>query len=275
MVSIVYPSATMAQSRPSAGLKRDSSHLSSPSSSDSYLANQAKRLKVAFDDKIDIRTFVEESAKPQDLVREEVRSAIECHLRPGESRNEEPYEQLRTVLVRAAVSKDHGIVGTAPGDVPDNALLKQYIAALLGRVNDLKGCGSLVHAILDINWFGRDETVVALYVRFLGALTSAMPGFLKPAMEKMVCHFTYLPSSLGRGFSNEANASQRQMIGRLHNALRYLLRLIPSAVSSLVEVMRHEFPNHRMTKQRHYLSYIRNLFRITEYAPELSPRFWL
>lgn len=60
-----------------------------------------------------------------------------------------------------------------------------------------------------------------------------------------------------------------QILTRLHNALRYILRLIPSASGSLAEVLAADYPNFRMTQQRAYLSYIRNLFRIPQYAPEL------
>ena len=271
MVSIVYPAVAMAQQR---GLKRDSSHLSSPSSSDS-LASQTKRLKVAFDDKIDVKILDDwaGAAKPQELVREEVRLAIEGHLRPGSSKDDTAYDQLRTFLLGAAVDRVQGTGGyhhdSFQEEGPSAALLKQYFVALLGRVNDLKGCGTLIHAALDINWFGRDEAFVGLYVRFLGALASAIPGFLEPVMDRIVRHFSYLPASLGR-VGGQPVAPPHQMLARLHNTLRYLIRLIPSAVGSLSEVLTGAYPNHRTTRQRHYLAFIRNLFRVTEYAPELK-----
>jgi len=261
----------MAQQR---GLKRNSSHLSSPSSSDS-LASQTKRLKVAFDDKIHVKIMEDSwtADKPPELVREEVRLAIEGHLRPGAAKDDTAYDQLRTFLLGAAASKDQGAGSyhhdSFQEDGPSAGLLKQYFIALLGRVNDLKGCGTLIHAALDVNWFGRDEAFVGLYVRFLGALASAIPGFLEPVIERIVRHFSYLPGSLGR-VRGQPVVPPRQMIARLHNTLRYLMRLIPAAVGSLSEVLRSAYPNHRTTRQRHYLAFIRNLFRVTEYAPELK-----
>lgn len=57
---------------------------------------------------------------------------------------------------------------------------------------------------------------------------------------------------------------------RLHNALRYLLRLIPSASSALSESLRGAFPNHHTASRQSYVGFVKNLLRITEYTPELK-----
>lgn len=271
MVSLVYPPASMPlpPTRPAAGLKRDSSHLSSPSSHDSVLASQNKRLKVAFDESIDMRIIDDWNSKPLDLVREEVRAALDGHLRPGENKDDTAYEQVCMLFAHAVVNKTEADRAVHRGEKPSNVLLKKYIIALLGRVSELKGCGRLVFTILDINWFGRDDTFVALYVRFLGALGSAMPGFLKAIMERVVRHFTELPSSFGR-LAGEPIVGKHQMLGRLHNVLRYLVRLIPSGSAALGEVFRILFPNHRTTPHRQYLAYVKNMFQSLDYAPELN-----
>ena len=59
------------------------------------------------------------------------------------------------------------------------------------------------------------------------------------------------------------------MLATLHSALRYLLQLIPSASDVLLGAIKAQFPNHRTTDFKDYMSYIRNLFTMTGYAPEL------
>jgi RNA polymerase I-specific transcription initiation factor RRN3 len=60
------------------------------------------------------------------------------------------------------------------------------------------------------------------------------------------------------------------MLTRLHNALRYLLRLIPSANSGLAEALRSQFPNHKTASRRAYLAFVKNSLKTIEYAPELK-----
>lgn len=60
------------------------------------------------------------------------------------------------------------------------------------------------------------------------------------------------------------------MMSRLHNALRYLLRLIPSASSGLAESLRGAFPNHHTATKQSYLGFVKNTLSIIEYTPELK-----
>lgn len=185
MVSLVQ-APSMPPTLPQKSLKRDASHLSSPAPEPS----QNKKLRVAFDDKVDVRIMDDWTTKPLDLIKDEVRSAIEGHVRPGPDKDDGAYEQLRIIFIGAQPSRSHndGPV-SSNGEAPSTALLKKYLIALSGRVNDLKACGKLVHAVLDINWLGRDDAFVALFVRFLGTLGSAVPGFLRTVLDRIVGHF--------------------------------------------------------------------------------------
>lgn len=178
---------------PQKSLKRDNSHLSSPSTAESLSSSQTKRLKVAFDDNVDVRIMDDWSSKPLDLVREEVRSALESHTRAGDEKDDSGYETLRMVFISAGSSRGHDEdARESDGSVldrPSSALLKKYLIALTGRVSELKSCGKLVMAVLDLNWIGRDDTFVALFARFLGALGSAVPGFLRAILDRLVRHF--------------------------------------------------------------------------------------
>jgi RNA polymerase I-specific transcription initiation factor RRN3 len=199
MVSLIQ-APIMPPSLPQKSLKRDASHLSSPPPTDSAnnsssannnsSSSQNKRLRVAFDDKVDVRIMDDWTAKPLDLVKDEVRSALEGHLRSGAEKDDSAYEQLRMVFVSAQSNdSSNAAVSSYNSEAPSTALLKKYLVALSGRVSELKACGKLVHAVLDVNWLGRDDGFVALYVRFLGTLGSAVPGFLRTLLDRLVGHF--------------------------------------------------------------------------------------
>lgn len=193
MVSLLYSTASMPPATPPPSsrpkhLKRDSSHLTMPVGD----MSPSKRMRVAFNDDIDVRILDEWTPKPQDLVQEEVRAAVEGHLRHSAGSDDTAYEQLRMLFASAAVGEQQNNGGEVSHDDPDRpsgALLKQYLVALLRRIGDLKGCSTLVYAVLDVNWFGREDKFVTLYIKFLGALGSVIPGFLKHIMEKTVRHF--------------------------------------------------------------------------------------
>ena len=184
MVSLVQ-APSMPPTRPQKSLKRDASHLSSPAPESS----QSKKLRVAFDDRVDVRIMDDWTAKPLDLVKDEVRSALEGHLRNGADKDDGAYEQLRMIFLSAQPSRSHDGPVSSHTEAPSTATLKKYLVALSGRVSDLKACGKLVHAVLDVNWLGRDDAFVALYVRFLGTLGSAVPGFLRTVLDRVVGHF--------------------------------------------------------------------------------------
>jgi RNA polymerase I-specific transcription initiation factor RRN3 len=65
------------------------------------------------------------------------------------------------------------------------------------------------------------------------------------------------------------DVNRDQLSSRIHTALKYLLRLIPSASSTLSPVLAAKFPYSEESK-RLQITYIQNLIRLSEYAPELK-----
>jgi RNA polymerase I-specific transcription initiation factor RRN3 len=63
--------------------------------------------------------------------------------------------------------------------------------------------------------------------------------------------------------------NREQLSSRVHVALKYFLRLIPSASSILSTILSSKFPSSDESKKVH-VAYIENLVRLTEYAPELK-----
>ena len=69
--------------------------------------------------------------------------------------------------------------------------------------------------------------------------------------------------------SDSPVVKREQLLARVHSAMKYVLRLIPSASSTLSPILSSKFPYSDETRKVH-MTYIENLIRLTEYAPELK-----
>ncbi|KAI9811368.1 MAG: hypothetical protein M1827_005528 [Pycnora praestabilis] len=215
----------------------------------------SKRPKVAFDAAVDVR-IVDEWEKNLETIREEVRRAIEKRGRGDSSE----YDRLKEVF------------STSPtdNDAPSPTSMRYYTLALLGNVSMLnKSCSGVVHAILKSEWLGREETYVALYIRFLGNLVSVQAGYIRLVLKMLITALSNVSSSSGRLPRNPI-IRVPEMYGRVHTALKYLLQLIPSASGVLSPILSETFPSSYDTRKAH-IDYVRNLLRLTDYAPELKP----
>ncbi len=132
----------------------------------------SKRPKVDFDPDVNVR-IVEEWQKGPEIIREEVRRALKRHT----SELDSGYEQIKEVFS----------TGPREDDAPSSSILRNYVSALIGSVSLLgKPCAELVHLVLDSHWLGRDDAFVALFVRFLGNLASAQPGYTGAVLKMLV-----------------------------------------------------------------------------------------
>lgn len=154
---------------PRGSLKRSRDGDQTPSS-------PTKRHKVAFDPEPEIRYFKERNEKGYDLVREEVRRAIQLHL----SGDSTAYDELKS-LITCKPDAD---------DAPSSALLQKYFYALIGNVSLLhKGCSGLVNATTKCEWLLRDDNFVNIYQRYLGSLISAHSGYSSNVLRRLVENF--------------------------------------------------------------------------------------
>ncbi len=139
-------------------------------------SSQSKRQKVAFDPQVEVRVLRDWNDKPLELVRHEVRQAIENRIAGDSGR----YDQLKQTLTTPVTADD----------APSTALLHKYVVALMGNVSSLgKTCGGLVHAVLQVQWEGRDDGFVGMYVRLLGAIASAHGGHVGSVLRMLVGKF--------------------------------------------------------------------------------------
>lgn len=250
------PPPTPRLKRPTLGLKRDSSHFDTDE--ETQLSLSTKKLKVEFDPNVEIRIVEDWSEKSFDLVKEEVRLSVDRHLAPTEKRDDTQYTKLLQALGQDAT--DSGALS--------GGLLKKYLLAIEGKISKIGGCGKLATAAMNLSWLGRDDVFVGLFIRFLTSLATSHARFIPSIMQKLVSHFARLPASLGR-IPGEIPVSRAAMFTRLHNAIKTLLRQVPSGTTALAHALKSEFPNELATTKS-YLQYQRHLLRTAEYAPELK-----
>ncbi|KZF26023.1 RNA polymerase I-specific transcription initiation factor RRN3 [Xylona heveae TC161] len=219
--------------------------------------NPIKRSKVAFDPDVEVRVLGAEWEKGLELVREEVRRALERHA-VGDSSE---YDRVKEIFTTARLS--------AGDDAPSPTTVKNYTIALLGNVSHLnRTCSGLVHAALGCDWLGRDESYLAIYVRFLGNLASAHGSYVRPILAMLVDSLGHVSPRSG-SLPGYPVVRKPQLYTRAHMVLKYLLRLIPSASGALSPILSAAFPHSSDSKVAH-VNYVRNLLRLIGYTPELQ-----
>jgi len=267
------------RTREDAGLDLDDPSMSVPPS-------PTKRARtVTFNPLVQEQLFSSSPNSPADFDRDleatriEVRHAIEEHVRGG---SDEGYDGLKEVFARQT---RRGAGGVKEWSEDEN--MRTHIIALTSCVSLLgKSCAGLVKAVLECEWVGRDEAFVKAFVHFLGNLASAQGVYVSSVLSMLVDKFTgsrflskYVVKSqmlmvdtvrISSGRLRDCPIVNRdQLASRVHMALRYLLRLIPSASSTVAPILATKFPYSDDTKKVH-IAYINNLIRLIDYAPELK-----
>ncbi|PBP26872.1 RNA polymerase I-specific transcription initiation factor-like protein rrn3 [Diplocarpon rosae] len=220
-----------------------------------------KRARVTFNPTVEEKVMEVYQAKGRSLdsIRAEVRRSIEAHTR--DQGNNEGYDKIREMFAPRRGEDDEG--------EGSNVDLKNYLVALTSYTSLLnKRCNGLVKALLLCDWMGRDEAFVKSYVHFLGSLASAQGIYVGMVLGMLVGHFQGVRISSGR-LAGCPDVNREQLTARIHLALKYLLRLIPSASGTLPPVLSAKFPVADDSKKVH-VTYIENLIRLVEYAPELK-----
>ncbi|RDW85048.1 hypothetical protein BP6252_02638 [Coleophoma cylindrospora] len=215
----------------------------------------SKRARVTFNPHVEEKVM---QGRSVEQIKAEVRRAIDGHTK-GDS---EEYDILKEVFS----SQQRGQDTTRE---TGNEEIRKYVHALTNYVSLLgKSCSGLVKAVLDCDWLGRDESFLKAYVQFLGSLASAQGTYVPLVLSKLVDFFPGVRMSSGR-LPGYPDVSRVQLTQRVHYAMKYVLRLIPSASATLSPILDRQFPFADETKKAH-ISYIENLVRVIEYAPELK-----
>jgi RNA polymerase I-specific transcription initiation factor RRN3 len=149
----------------------------------------------------------------------------------------------------------------------------RWFAALRTRVSLLHDANDaraqpLAKALFAFNWFvgaqPEGEACCESYAELLCSLVSANGTYLPLALRALVRPLSAAPPDL----REEDVAKVHEM---LHATLSRLLRLVPAATTSLGAAIRECFPHRRVDALQQKL-YVKNLLRISEYAPSLRDR---
>ncbi|OQE28323.1 hypothetical protein PENSTE_c003G10129 [Penicillium steckii] len=197
------------------------------------------------------------------VIREEVRKAIHRHVVMGEN---EAYDKVKEIFTADPKKADDPMYSY---ELPTHTNLRNHLMGLLSHVASLdRNCSSLVTAILNSEWLGRDDSYVKLYTRFLGNLAAAQGTYLSFVLKMLVSKLSGIPRGTGRlpGYSP---VSIPVIFNRIHKALRHVMRLIPAGSGALSPILSQQFP-FDTDSAKSYICYAQNLIRIVSYAPELQ-----
>ncbi|KAJ5103893.1 hypothetical protein N7532_004422 [Penicillium argentinense] len=250
----------------SAGTKRkmeeaDLDIPSSPPAPDaSNDAHSKKRPRVTFAETIQSHTIPGIEKSDIVVTREEVRKAIHRHVSAGD---DEAYDRIIHVFTADPKKADENSY-----DLPTPTQLKHHLMAMTAHVASLdRNCSSLVLAILESEWLGRDMFYVKLFIRFLGNLTAAQGSYIPVVFKMLVTKLAKIPRGSGQ-LVNYHRVSLDEMFSRIHMALRHIVRLLPAGSGTLSRILSQQFPTYSDASICN--SYARNLIQIIGYSPELQ-----
>ena len=235
-------------------LKRKQTEPSSSPVAEKTGPGQAKRRRVTFDPEVDVRILCDPNEKSLELVGEEVRRAIEKHA-AGEKA---AYDGLKALFKEAPTS----------ATAPLSRLLQKYVIALTDNTPLLDAnCKGLVHAVIDCSWIARNDDFLRSFQIFLRRLLSVQSGYMSTVLQMLVDMFLDAPSPNARQ-QDDPPIQRVHVQARVHQTLKSILRYSPMASSFLAPVISSTFPFSNDSAKAH-VEYIRNIFTVTEYAPEI------
>ncbi|GAA5846646.1 hypothetical protein JCM5353_000745 [Sporobolomyces roseus] len=176
--------------------------------------------------------------------------------------------QFRALLPSSA-SLPSTSTSTQPSTTPLSQL-RTWLDALTSVVSKLdQSHEPLVETILAVPWATTEESFVAAYMRFIGALVSARTEWLKAVLDKCVKGFKYRSPYTLASPAALPHLTRRLIYSRIHSLLRLLLSLIPTLSPSLSPLLALHFPSKREVRAAQ-ICYIDNLLSLTEYCSALA-----
>ncbi|GAA5884869.1 hypothetical protein JCM6882_007131 [Rhodosporidiobolus microsporus] len=182
--------------------------------------------------------------------------------------------QFRSLLPSASAlpstSASTASTSASSSTSPPLAQLRSWLDALTAVVSKLdQSHAPLVETILAVPWATTEESFVAAYTRFVGALVSARTEWLKVVLEKCVKGFKYRSPYTQASPHAMPKLTRRLIYTRIHSLLRLLLSLVPTLSPSLSPLLALHFPSKREPRAAQ-ICYIDNLLLLTEYCSALS-----
>ncbi|KAI9700466.1 MAG: hypothetical protein M1820_006765 [Bogoriella megaspora] len=226
--------------------------------SDAEFEDPSKRLRVTFNEEIDVRVFdKDDDSKPYEFILDEVTRGIAAHL--AAPPDDTIYDQLIDLFRQTPTRQD----------APSTTKIRKHLQAIMHNVSSLtRDCSGLVYAVLDMAWLGRDEAFVILFRQFLGLLLSAHGSFTVNTFRMLTGHFRGKPPTKGQ-FLPGSEISKAVIDRRLHSTIKYLLRMSPSALTILSRIIAKMYPASDESRKMH-INFANHALLLAEYVPELK-----
>ncbi|GAA5924599.1 rDNA-binding RNA polymerase I transcriptional factor [Sporobolomyces koalae] len=197
--------------------------------------------------------------------------AFDKRYRGDNSSYNEIIAQFRALLPSSSAlpTPQDASTSTQPSTTP-LLQLRTWLDALTSVVSKLdQSHEPLVETILAVPWATTEESFVAAYMRFVGALVSARTEWLKVVLDKCVKGFKYRSPYTLNSPAALPHLTRRLIYTRLHSLLRLLLSLVPTLSPSLSPLLALHFPSKREPRAAQ-ICYIDNLLSLTEYCSALA-----
>ena len=216
-------------------------------------SSPSKRSRVTFDSDVEIVSADDEEDLDPLVVKEQVRRAIQRHF-VGE---DERFEHIKS-LFSASPERE---------SAPSTKVLRLHLQALLANVSSLNSsCNSLVYAVVNSEWIGRDEGYYAMFVRFLGTLVAAQAGYLGMVMNMLV---NLLGKQKTRRVRDARAVRQPNIHRRIFRAIQHINGRVPAATATLAGCVSNKLSfDFQQAEER--MIFVRNFMQMINYVPELQ-----
>lgn len=216
-------------------------------------SSPSKKHRVKFDADVDIVSADDDDDLDPLVVKEQVRRAIERHY----NHDSESYERIKSVF-GADSDKESS---------PSTRILKTHLLALEANISRLgKQCGSLVQAVIQSEWVGKDDNYVTLFVRFLGNLAVAQGGYINSIIGMLV---DLLGTEKTRRLPGMRTVRQPKIHKRVLEAIKYITQLIPLASTTLSQRIATKL-DFEFKKVKDSMAFVQNFMLLIKYTPEVT-----
>lgn len=231
-----------------------------------------RRKTVAFDLESTIVQSIGLQTQTPDEIRKKVESIKQVVLKALKEKttgDQEAYDTLKGVF-RADRRRGTSPEPSQRADDIDPSDLIYYVNALRSYAPQIgRSCSSLVHEVLGIQWLGRPDNFVTVYIDFLANLVTGQSIYLSNVLAMLVEKFRYSKPSQWQA-EDFPEVSFDVMCLRLHRALGQVLQLFPAARRVMLSQINKDFPFSDEPKHVH-MAFVQNLLRLREYAPDMGP----
>lgn len=143
----------------------------------------------------------------------------------------------------------------------EDQMLLRWIQDFKDNILFLENNERLVTALMNLNWYSKDDEFVRVYQDFILNVVTAHPSFLKQVLA-MVLKIFYTVYDASDGPSE----TETKYFQNGHKLLYNILKLVPLSENPLCILLAEKFP-YMKHPTKMLLCYVKNLFHLSSYLP--------